>query len=323
MLKSKFANGLTLFMCEAAGVARAQGKPCVAYGGEVGEMDAFVRRTAVRLCRDVEFYVRTPGSLDALHDLGLQGRLGTDTAWTFDVAAGAQRARDLLAEQDVDGSRPILGVTVINPFCWPAVPSLSRALRSVVTGDWEMHYQKWYYLSWSAERAAKFDTYLRQLARAIEARRVASGCQVVLIGMEKLDAQACERLAGMLAEKPAVVLARDHNGYVISSVLAQLDRLVTSRYHASVLAMMSGVPAVAVSMDERLENLYHEAGLPEELLLSVEDPNLADDIARGLARIDADRDTIVGMIEREREHSEEMCQEMTRWFCDYLNKSLR
>ena len=80
---------------------------------------------------------------------------------------------------------------------------------------------------------------------------------------------------------------------------------------------------MAVSMDERLENLYHEAGLPEELLLSVEDPNLADDIARGLARIDADQDTIVGMIEREREHSEEMCQEMTRWFCDYLNKSLR
>ena len=161
MLKSKFANGLTLFMCEAAGVARAQGKPCVAYGGEVGEMDAFVRRTAVRLCRDVEFYVRTPGSLDALHDLGLQGRLGTDTAWTFDVAAEAQRARDLLAEQGVDGSRPILGVAVINPFCWPAVPSLSHALCSVVTGDSEMHYQKWYYLSWSAERAAKFGTYLR------------------------------------------------------------------------------------------------------------------------------------------------------------------
>ena len=323
MLKSKFANGLTLFMCEAAGVARAQGKPCVAYGGEVGDMDAFVERTARKLCRDVEFYVRTPGSLDALHALGMEGRLGTDTAWTFDVAAGSYRAKDLLASQGVDGSRPILGVAAINPFCWPAVPSLTRTVRSALTGRWEMHYQKWYFFSWSDERAASFDAYLEQLARAIEARRAATGCQVVLIGMEKLDAQACERLAGMLTEKPAVMLARDHNGYVISSVLAQLDCLVTSRYHASVLAMMSGVPAVAVSMDERLANLYHEAELPERLLLGVDDPDLATEIGRGLAHIDANRVELVDLIARYRASREAMTRQMAAWFCGYLEERLR
>lgn len=55
MLKSKFSNGLALFMCQTAGIAKAQGKPCVAYGVEAGNMDPVVRRTALSLCSDVLF----------------------------------------------------------------------------------------------------------------------------------------------------------------------------------------------------------------------------------------------------------------------------
>ena len=33
---AKIANGLTLFLCEAAGIMKSQNKPCLAYGSEVG-----------------------------------------------------------------------------------------------------------------------------------------------------------------------------------------------------------------------------------------------------------------------------------------------
>jgi polysaccharide pyruvyl transferase WcaK-like protein len=80
ILRSKFADALTLYNCEVAGVACAQGKPCIAYGSEIGEMDAFVADAARDLCSDVRFIVRSAGSFEALHSLGLDGRLGTDTS---------------------------------------------------------------------------------------------------------------------------------------------------------------------------------------------------------------------------------------------------
>ncbi|MCC8141029.1 MAG: hypothetical protein LIO56_00590 [Lachnospiraceae bacterium] len=35
-LKSKFANALTLYSCEAAGIMKNQHKPCIAYGSDAG-----------------------------------------------------------------------------------------------------------------------------------------------------------------------------------------------------------------------------------------------------------------------------------------------
>ena len=45
-LKSTFANALTLFHCEAAGIMAAQHKPCIGYGSEVGYMEPFLERPA-------------------------------------------------------------------------------------------------------------------------------------------------------------------------------------------------------------------------------------------------------------------------------------
>ena len=49
-LKSKFADALTLYSCEAAGIARAQGKPCIAFGSEIGAMNPSIERAARDLC---------------------------------------------------------------------------------------------------------------------------------------------------------------------------------------------------------------------------------------------------------------------------------
>ena len=78
-----FAEALCVFYCEAAGIMRQQGKPCVAYGSEVGRLDGWLAQLSRDLCRDVFFIVRTEESLQNLRALGLHGRLGTDTAWTF------------------------------------------------------------------------------------------------------------------------------------------------------------------------------------------------------------------------------------------------
>ena len=162
--KSKFADALTLYSCEAAGVMRAQGKPCISYGSEVGAMTPYLKRTMRALCGAVKFSVRSAGSLDALRDLGFDGYLGTDTAWNFDSEPGREGALSALRAGGWDGEMPLLGIAPVNPFCWPVKPSLRKLAYAVATGDRSLQFQSWYFFSWSDERERKFNDYIDALA---------------------------------------------------------------------------------------------------------------------------------------------------------------
>ena len=277
-LKSTFANGLTLFMCEAAGIMAAQGKPCIAYGSEVGHMDPYIRRTARRLCRDTYFITRTEDALTALKALGLAGRAGTDTAWTYDGAIGADEARAMLTRQGWDGRKPLLGVAVIDPFCWPVRASLGKWFRAGVTGRREGQYDKWYFFSDSPRRRADCARYIDGVAQGVGDFLREHDCFPVVIGMERLDERPCADLAARLDRPCAMFLSGSTPANVMAGILHRLDVLVTSRYHAAVLGMQAGVPFVAVSMDERLDGIAKELGVADNCLCHVTDTEL-DSIA--------------------------------------------
>ncbi len=281
-LKSKFANALTLYSCEAAGIMKNQHKPCIAYGSEVGEMDAFLERTVRRLCRDTYFIARTKSSLEHIQRLGFRGHLGTDAAWNFDSAPQAGWADGKLRQSGWDGSAPLLGVAPVNPFWWPVRPSLTKWIRAKVTGDHSLQFQLWYFFRSSRKRKKQFEEYLNALARTVNEFAARHSCHIVLFGMEGLDADACRRLAAKLKEPVSVFLSADHDGHEMAALLRKLSLLITSRYHAAVLSMEAKVPCVAVSMDERLDNLMREMGMDREQLLQAEDPALSGRLPRTL-----------------------------------------
>ncbi|HMK21966.1 MAG TPA: hypothetical protein VK466_06505, partial [Terriglobales bacterium] len=66
----------------------------------------------------------------------------------------------------------------------------------------------------------------------------------VMIGMEMLDLDACERVAETLGGTP--VFASDkHDMYELVSILRASDRILSSRYHAIVTSMPAGIPSAA------------------------------------------------------------------------------
>lgn len=317
-LKSKFANALTLYNCEAAGVARAQGKPCIAYGSEIGEMDAFVAHAARDLCSDVQFIVRSTGSLEALQRLGLDGRLGTDTAWRFDSSSAHEQAVALLQAGGWDGKAPLLGIAPVNPYCWPVKPSVHRFVRSAVTGDWSGHYQAWYYFSQSTQRERRFQTYLEALAGACMAFAEERGFQPVIFGMEQLDREACCRLNDLMGGGIPLVLSNEYDGYHIAEALRSLSLLVTSRYHAQVLGTRALVPAVAVSMDERLDNLSQELGTSRGQLLHVDDVDLGPRLLLAMDDTWADAARIKETLAQGLEAAEASLDAMDEWLATTL-----
>ena len=163
-LKSKFANALTLFFCEAAGVMKKQGKPCIAYGSEAGAMDKLVQKVARKLCSETYFIARTEPSLKIINDMGLEGHLGTDTAWPFPPGDAAWAKKEIQDKTGWDGKKPVLGVAVINPFYWPVKPSLTRLTRSAITRNWDHHYEKWYFFCTAMRKEDALATGMDKIA---------------------------------------------------------------------------------------------------------------------------------------------------------------
>ncbi len=297
-LKSKFANALTLYSCEAAGIMKAQHKPCIAYGSEAGEMDAFLERTVKKLCKDTYFIARTRNSLDCIHRLGLTGHLGTDAAWEFDSSSCTAWALRQLKRSGWDGVEPLLGIAPINPFWWPVKPSVTKWIRAKITGNHSLQFQLWYFFSWSKRRRHQYEAYLDALADSVNEFAASHSCHVVIIGMEQLDTDACIRMRDRLTSPASVILAKNHDGYRIAAVLRTLSLLITSRYHAQVLSMQARVPSVAVSMDERLDNIMQEMNMTQYQLLNADDPELSLKLSRSLEYLQSHQEQIKDNTER-------------------------
>ena len=319
-LKSKFSNALTLYFCEASGVMKKQGKPCIAYGSEAGNMDEFVRKTASNLCSDTYFIARTESSLKIIEDMGLKGHFGTDTAWTFPPADRAWAEKDLREKTGWDGKKPILGVAVIDPYSYPVKPSLAKTGKAVVTRNWEHHYEKWYFFT-ASEREGKYPAYINGIADAVNRFRAAHDVHVVIIGMDATDFDACQDLRAALDTPTEVFSSRFYDGHQLTAILHTLSMLVTSRYHARVLSMTGGVPSIAVSMDERLYNILEECGHLEDYYISTDEPGLGEKLLPMMEKLWENRDQVSEEVRQSVPKYLRIMSEMGSFFREYVEKS--
>ncbi|HUJ31655.1 MAG TPA: polysaccharide pyruvyl transferase family protein [Candidatus Acidoferrum sp.] len=290
MFKSKFANALTNMMIGALGIAAAQNKLSVAYGGEAGAMDPLLQRMCKRFCRDSFLITRNPESQEVLGKLGLSSELGTDTAWTFEPL-GPEYGAKALRDAGWDGQTPVLAICPINPFFWPVKPSVLKWIGHSVAGLNRKDYYRTIYFHRSGPSVeAAFERYLSAMGTGIQTYRKDRAVFPVLVAMEMLDREACSRLAEKLGGAPIFTSDR-HNMFELVSILRASHRLISSRYHAIVTSMPAGVPSAGVTMDERIRNLIHERG-HHHLLMRVDDAELEDQVAEALRALDSDVEQI-------------------------------
>lgn len=295
MFKSKFANALSTLMVGALGVAAAEQKIAVGYGGEAGQMDPGLEALVRRYCRDALIVSRNDESRAVLSRLGVSSTSGTDTAWTYDPNPGGDardQGRRLLREAGWDGQAPVIGVCPINAFWWPVKPDLVRGVAQATVGGFERdHYDSIYFHKGGPEVARRQQAYIAGIAEAVGRYRAETGAFVALIGMERLDRSAAAALAERLGGEVPLFVSDDHDIDAMVSLLRCCDRLVSSRYHALVCSMPGLVPSIGVTMDERIRNLMIDRGTPE-LALTVDDPELAAHLYDALRRVDADVEAV-------------------------------
>ncbi len=320
-LTPTFADALCVFFCEAAGIMRRQGKPCIAYGSEVGRLDGWLAKLSSDLCRDTYFMVRTEESLRNLQSLGLKGHVGTDTAWTFQNEEGEAWARKNLMDAGWDGRQPLMGVAPINPFCWPVRPSIWKWLKTLVTRDFSLQYDKFYFFNDSPERRQQFERYLQTMATVVNRYSSEHDAFVVILGMEKLDACVCEKLKQRIGCKHAAFMSKDCDAFQMTGLLRQLSILLTSRYHAAVLSMESTIPIVAVSIDGRLNGLMNEVELADHYLHHATDDDLENKIMSSLRMADEHQQEIKDRLQRHLTAYKNKTTAMSRYFATWLKEN--
>ncbi len=290
MFKSKFADALTTMFIGALGIAAAENKLSVGYGAEAGFMNPMLEKMCARYCRRSLIITRNEESQAVLSKLGVASEAGTDTAWTFEPLP-PEYGRKALMDAGWDGETPILAVCPINPFWWPVSPSTPKFLAHTLLGAYkDSHYRTIYFHKSGSAVNVAYKKYLAGLAQGVKAFRSKQRVFLILIAMESLDTRACEELAPQLGGAP-VFSSNNYNMYQLVSILRCSSLIVSSRYHAMVTSMPSLVPSAGVTMDERIRNLLRERG-HDDLLLTVEDPDLGEKLAVVMDRLAANADAV-------------------------------
>lgn len=297
MFKSKFANALAAMMVGALGLASAEQKLAVGYGGEAGDMDPHMQDMTRRYCRDALIIARNENSRRILAELGVASTPGTDTAWTFDPAAPSVGA-EIFRQHGWDGVTPILVLCPINPFWFPVRPNVGRAFVNSWSGIYDdAHYGSVYFHEEGAEVEAKQEAYLRGIADAVRRFQQHSKVFVAMGGSEALDRKACEDLSEMLGGGHPIFVSDDYDMFTMVSILRTATFMVSSRYHACVTTMAGGVVSGGITMDERIRNLMADRGQPY-LSLECDDPQLAEKTFEMLVTMERDQVAIREGIDR-------------------------
>lgn len=285
MFKSHFSNVLSAVMAAALGRAVSTGKLAVGYGAEIGAMTPALQEFVVEQAAGAPIFCRTSASRDCAVAIGLDGRPGADTAWTFEAAPPAV-AETLLRERGWDGRAPVLVVCPTNPFWWPVRADPAMALKMQQTGEAaDLCYGSIFFHADSDEIRGAYRRYVIGLAAAIAAIVDEQRAFPVLVAMEPVDRRVCQDLAQALPQAPPIVVGQEHRIGDVVSLLRRASLLISSRFHALVGSFPALTPAIGVATDERIRYLLTDAGGGDRLI-NASDPELCDRIVQTARQID-------------------------------------
>jgi polysaccharide pyruvyl transferase WcaK-like protein len=290
MFKSKFANALTTMMIGSLGLASAENKLSVAYGGDAGHMDDLIQWMCARYTKESLVITRSLESQQLLSAMDVPNELGADTAWTFEPHP-QDYARQVLRKAGWDEKTPILVLCPIHPFVWPVSASIAKYLARVTTGAYkDSQYRTVYFFESGPEVDRKFAHYIKGYVEATKAFVQRHRVFPILVAMERLDAVACRAIEKEIPGTP-IFTSDDYDMFQLVSILRACTYMVSSRYHGIVTSMPAGVVSAGVTMDERIRNLMRERG-HQHLLLTVDDPELGPKLAEVMERLVVEADAI-------------------------------
>jgi polysaccharide pyruvyl transferase WcaK-like protein len=294
-----WTSALLWAFLSASKYAHSYGKPSLAYAVDAGELSKGNEKRVKRDASKTSMIItRTNAAAQRLRDWGVTAPIEAtaDTAFSFLVD---ETPMDYIPSIWPEAETGAVGLSVVNFYLWPVV------LRPC--GRRRLCYRWPYYYSYSRKRQESTEALAKGFAK--EADRIVERYDksIALIAMEALD----EPLAMDVHRKmknPKRARVFSSTGYDASEMtflLRNLDMLITSRYHASVLSLASGVPQIAVGHDLRLWDLFGDLGIREERFIRNDSPNLWQWVSENVDHLLSDpEEDVRALLSGNREHLE-------------------
>ena len=274
-----WTSALLWYFLWATRCAHREGKPCLAYAVDAGELRLRNQRLVRRLASTTDLIVtRSEAAAERLRGWGVTSPIEStaDNAFTFEPRS---EDREWARLQWPEDELPPLGIAAVDFSRWPVVirPWGRRGNR----------YRWPYYFSDSPARREASAALARRYARLADRAIAEYDRPVALLCMEELDEPIARAIRAEMAhpERTRLFSSRELDASRMTAILQNLGALVTSRYHASVLSLAAAVPQLAVGHDLRLRTLFGELGLDRRFFVRPDEPNASQRIGDAVDEI--------------------------------------
>ena len=289
---SAFSNIFAAILVGSLGLGSAHHRASVGYGSEADRMDPILAEFVKEACHHSFVICRNEASRKVVDALGIRTALGADTAYTFQPHPPAD-VTELLHSMGWNGKAELVAVCPVNPFWWPVRPDLHKTHALQKHGRFgESHYGSIFFHSNSPESTRLFEDYLDRISYSLRHYCSQYGAFPIVIGMERLDQDACRRLAAHFGKDIPIITPNSHDPDTIVALLRRSGMIISSRYHAIVCALPAEVRCIGISTDSRIRHLMENMGTPD-LLLDAADPELGDKLLSKMRDLRLDRGRVV------------------------------
>ena len=244
--------------------AHSMKKPCIAYAVDAGSAGRFNRWLIRREASKTDLILaRTASAAQRLGKWGVKApiEVTADNAFAFQPNP---EDKDLLKRVWPQAAHAV-GVAAEDIYAWPVHMRL---------WDRKQYCYRWpYYYTHSKASRQKSDLLAKVLAVQSDDIIEEHDKDIALLSMEGLDAGFANKVQRLMKhpERTKVFTSLEYNASQITSVLRNLDLLITSRYHAGVLSLPNLVPQTAIGHDLRIRDLYADLEM-SNLFTDHEDP---------------------------------------------------
>ena len=244
--------------------AHSMKKPCIAYAVDAGSAGRFNRWLIRREASKTDLILaRTASAAQRLGKWGVKApiEVTADNAFAFQPNP---EDKDLLKRVWPQAPHAV-GVAAEDIYAWPVHMRL---------WDRKQYCYRWpYYYTHSKASRQKSDLLAKVLAVQSDDIIEEYDKDIALLSMEGLDAGFANKVQRLMKhpERTKVFTSLEYNASQITSVLRNLDLLITSRYHAGVLSLPNLVPQTAIGHDLRIRDLYADLEM-SDLFTDHEDP---------------------------------------------------
>jgi polysaccharide pyruvyl transferase WcaK-like protein len=278
-------------------------KPCVAYAVDAGELSRFNRWLVKREASKTDLIItRTRYAKEKMEKIGVTASIisTADCAFTFKENSEDDHFLKNIWPESSDG---VVGLAVVDFSLWP-----------VVIRPWgrEKDVYKWpYYFSRSRDRLKARERLVEGWVQAADNIIEKHRKNVALICMEELDQPLAEDILSLMKNKDKcrIISSGNYNASQMTSMLSDLDLLITSRYHSAVLSLRSCVPQIAVGHDPRLSSIYHDLNLYDDYFIRHDAPNLWQVLDEKVGLLLANPNLQQDHLEKGLEEQLSLCQE--------------